>query len=355
VLVVAGVAVARDMARARAVRHPASLVLLLAIGGLFAWLTWALRANPEESLHFVQYGVLGWLLFRALRFRLADPSIYVAGLMIGAAAGICDELIQWVVPRRFFDFRDIGINILSGVLVQAALAWGVRPDGIAGPWSARGVAISARWLLVMLGMVMFALANNHDLKMRYELVIPLAKKIPEITAEYGFRHEVAGVGSFRSRLNAAEWVRQDRERGAEIAALLDPIRSDVEYYKFLDRTPAHLDPLPVETRIRIFRRDRHAHLYRDGGAEFSANEHARIAWRENELLERHAPGIMSRSRHRWPPETAEEFRRAAAPGEEYESPVSGHLITAFSRRTAVIALAGMMMLVLLVERKASKR
>ncbi len=67
---------------------PSQLFVLSAVGGLFTCLIWSLRANPEEAFHFVQYGVLSILLFRAFSHRLRDPSIYLAAALAGAALGI---------------------------------------------------------------------------------------------------------------------------------------------------------------------------------------------------------------------------------------------------------------------------
>jgi hypothetical protein len=94
---------------------------------LYAWLTWTLRSNPEESLHFVQYGVLSLLLLRALRDRLDGWSLYFAVAMAGIGFGIVDELIQWLVPLRYFDYRDIGLNTAAVFLALAAIGPAVRP------------------------------------------------------------------------------------------------------------------------------------------------------------------------------------------------------------------------------------
>jgi hypothetical protein len=124
--------------------------------GVLASLTWALRASPEEAFHFVQYGVLSFLLFRALSQRISDPSIYLAAVTIGFVFGILDELIQWVVPRRYFDLRDIGINLLSVMLIQLGIAAGIRPAFIRGKMSSSGLTLALWGAIVTLAL--FALS-----------------------------------------------------------------------------------------------------------------------------------------------------------------------------------------------------
>ena len=41
----------------------------------------ACASNPEEAVHFIQYGALGVLLFRAFSHRMRDPMIYLAAAL----------------------------------------------------------------------------------------------------------------------------------------------------------------------------------------------------------------------------------------------------------------------------------
>lgn len=62
---------------------------------------------PVERIHFIEYGVLGWLSYWAFGRK---AFVYVITI------GIIDELIQGVLPNRFFDMRDILMNIVGGGL-----------------------------------------------------------------------------------------------------------------------------------------------------------------------------------------------------------------------------------------------
>ena len=99
---------------------------------IFIGYTIRLSANPEEAVHFLEYGVLGLLIYRALTHRVKDVSIYFMALMIGAMVGMMDEAIQWVTPKRFWGLNDIWLNFFAVGLTQVAFAKGLRPSIISG-------------------------------------------------------------------------------------------------------------------------------------------------------------------------------------------------------------------------------
>ena len=274
--------IVRAMLRKQWTGRPVQILVLVAVGALFSGLTWSLRENPEEAFHFVQYGVLSLLLFRALSHRLQDQSIYVAATLIGAAFGIFDELIQWVVPQRYFDYRDIGINALAVGLVQTALAMGIRPGFVRGRPSRAGIQLGSRAAIAVLALLLFCLSNTPALMDAYARFLPDAVSLDQATAEYGFRIEVPGIGVFFSRLPEAELLRQDRESGAAAAETISRVRSVQQYNRFLDETPAHRSPLAVEARIHLFRRDYHAlkALAQENPEQTRTSAH--IAHRENQ-------------------------------------------------------------------------
>ncbi len=71
----------------------------------------------EERLHFILFGSFGFaslLLFRP-----------VWGLMVCCLMAGGDELLQWFLPTRVGDWRDVGFNLLAG-LGGAAFALLVR-------------------------------------------------------------------------------------------------------------------------------------------------------------------------------------------------------------------------------------
>ena len=73
--------------------------MAISIATVFIVYTIQLRGNPEEAVHFVQYGVLGILVYRALTHRITDYGIYFVALLLTITVGILDEALQWLTPE----------------------------------------------------------------------------------------------------------------------------------------------------------------------------------------------------------------------------------------------------------------
>ena len=105
-------------------------LLVLAIFALpFAWFLWALE-RPEERLHLLEYGLLGGLIYLALLERTGcggDSSrpvalwVPVAAVLLTALLGWLDEGIQYLLPNRFYDLRDVGLNAVAALLAVGAM------------------------------------------------------------------------------------------------------------------------------------------------------------------------------------------------------------------------------------------
>lgn len=98
--------------------RPLPLVLLLGGYGLAFWY---LRM-PEERLHLLQYGLLTFLVAKALPERLGTVSRSLLTIGLVTLAGIGDELVQAWRPNRVGDIRDVVINFVSAVLAERLLA-----------------------------------------------------------------------------------------------------------------------------------------------------------------------------------------------------------------------------------------
>ncbi len=78
---------------------------------------------PEEQVHFIEYGILSGLIYIALTLDIHNNiSVYFLSAFIVFVFGAVDEVIQWLLPNRIFDIRDILINGIAGILVQLLIA-----------------------------------------------------------------------------------------------------------------------------------------------------------------------------------------------------------------------------------------
>ena len=68
---------------------------------------------PEERIHLLQYGILGYLISSALRPKLLGLAGISTILLIGTFIGLGDEMIQWILPSRVFDWWDVGYNFVG--------------------------------------------------------------------------------------------------------------------------------------------------------------------------------------------------------------------------------------------------
>ncbi len=77
---------------------------------------------PAERIHFLEYGILGFLLTRAIRKDMEmNPKIYITAFVLGSIIGFLDEVIQKFLqvqsilplPRRYFEWKDIAMNVFG--------------------------------------------------------------------------------------------------------------------------------------------------------------------------------------------------------------------------------------------------
>ena len=102
------------------------------IGSVYAFLLVYLSEAPAERLHLVEYGLLSYLVFSALKMDIKDRSVYLWGTLIVGILGAVDEGIQWILPERVFQVKDIGVNLLCGGLGQMLIGLTIRPKRLGG-------------------------------------------------------------------------------------------------------------------------------------------------------------------------------------------------------------------------------
>jgi hypothetical protein len=136
VMVAVGLAIAFAFARIRERRLARFGLLLLALtfGGGYMWFTatpWA-EVNAVERVHFVEYGMIAFLFYRA---SLADDiSIVILPMLAAFTVGVFDEWLQWFIPVRVGEAHDVFLNLVSiacGLMFALALqppaAFSIRP------------------------------------------------------------------------------------------------------------------------------------------------------------------------------------------------------------------------------------
>ncbi len=93
--------------------------------------------NVVEKIHIVEYGLLAFLLYRALRPR-GDLGVVLLPLLWVTLAGTLEEGMQWWVETRTGEIRDIVLNAFSGVC-GLVFAFALEPpEGLSWRLSLRG-------------------------------------------------------------------------------------------------------------------------------------------------------------------------------------------------------------------------
>jgi hypothetical protein len=316
-------------------RRPGSTLWIGAVCALLVAWTFTLRSSPEEAVHLIEYGGLAVLVHRALRPTVPDALVFVAGALLGSMVGTIDEIIQWLVPDRYWDWRDIALNAGAGALVQLVL-WRVEP-GPRSPVSVGSVRFVLRLAAVQAALIALCLANTPTRVAWYAPHLPggatlLRSHNP--MAEYGHRHTIDGLGVIFSRLTLSELAAQDAARGAEVGALVDEWRH--RYGEFLDVWPYADDPFTYEFRVHLFARDRNLAKARERGfSGGAAVEQATVAWFENRVVGELFSSSFAHSSYRWPPRFERRVDSIRDPDHRFVSAAGSHLITVASEEVVV--------------------
>jgi hypothetical protein len=282
------------------IQSPSNYIWIFAITAVYVIVTLKLWERPEEAVHFLEYGLLGFFLFRAFRFSIEDKSIYLAGFLAGSLVGIFDEILQWAVPNRLWDLRDVGLNALSSGLFQVLLLKGIKPylpQKRIRPKSIRIVSLLLAASIILLGL---CLSNTPRRVMAYTKTFPLLSFLQkeEPMNEFKHRHEDPEIGIFYSRLTLNELNKIDREDAKKNGRILRSWKNR-KYDEFLRNFQGFRHPFLHEIRVHVFRRDnRYWRGVKSTDVE-EKKENFFIAYKENLILEKYFGQTLQSSSYGW--------------------------------------------------------
>ncbi len=325
VMLVVAAATVVAIASLRHRRRPLVDVLwLTAVAGVTVLWTQDLMGQPEEAVHFLEYGVLGLLLYRALRLHVPDATVFLAAALAGIIVGTVDEIIQWIVPGRYFDFRDIAINSGASVLVQIVV-WRMVPQRLS-PVRRESLQLLCRLAAVWILLLIFCVSATPTRLSRGAPYLPGLSATDDALCEYGHLHWVDAKTWFRSRLSLEDLASSDGTRAREVAAILDGSRG--AYREFLLSYPSTVDAFAYEARVHIFARDQNLSKARKTTTDpAERGQRVTAAFRENFILESFFPKTIGESSFAWNASEREQIEAAQDPGVVFTSRVGAHLIT----------------------------
>ncbi len=321
------------------IRSASNYIWLLAIGCTYVYFTLSLWAQPEESIHFLEYGLLSFFIFNALKLKLKDKTIFITAFLIGCLIGIFDEILQWIVKGRYWDFRDVGLNALSSGLFQAAIWLGIKPKKISQkiqPRSLRTVSIYLAANILLLGL---CFSNTPKRVQNYTKALPFLSFLQqeEVMNQFNLKHIDPEIGTFYSRLTIDELLSIDRINAKYYGQILYD-EKDKDYAKFLRDHSGILVPLLYEIRVHIFRRDKRYSRALQAEDEKQKKQNFFIAFKENQILEKYFGHTMKESPYAWSEEITAQIETLIDKNDAYKSPVSASFFSPKSEKQMWIVI-----------------
>lgn len=315
------------------IRRFSQYIWLAASAALYSYFTIKLKEHPEEAFHFLEYGVLSYLFFIALSKRVHDHSIYITSISFVLLIGVLDEFIQWMMPERFWDIRDVGLNTLSAAISMLGLWRGIRPIYINKPVRRLSVNMLLSIVTIDLLFLGFCLSNTPEVVSYYAKGVVSWLKDEEPMVEYGYRYRDPDIGVIYSRLTLKQINEIDTHYGAsygiEIANALNKGSS------FKDLMGAYKPPENIfiyEFIIHLQRREDALEVFKE--SNYSYTRHINTALKENLILERYFKNTLRHAGYTMSDDTLKELKKQALINDEMYASSVGMLITAFNQKTA---------------------
>lgn len=160
----AALVVALARVRERRATRFAAVTLALAIGTTYALAsrTGIPEVDAVELVHFVEYGFVTFMFYRVWR-HLGDISSFVLPVLAGVLVAILDEWLQWFIPARVGEARDVLLNLVAitcSLLFHAAIAAPI-PFTRLRPGSATRLGTAAVAVLLVLAGFVDAVHLGH--------------------------------------------------------------------------------------------------------------------------------------------------------------------------------------------------
>ena len=81
--------------------------------------------NAVERFHFLQYGLIAFLFYRAWR-PLQDAGVIVLPVLAGLIVSAAEEWLQWFIPNRVGEINDVLLNLVA-IVCGLIFSLGIEP------------------------------------------------------------------------------------------------------------------------------------------------------------------------------------------------------------------------------------
>ena len=135
------------------VRRPVTYLWLIAVSLGYFYLLTLYCEYPVERIHLLQYSLLAWVYYRALRLDTDYRTAIAGGAIAVLVVGVVDELIQHYLPDRSGTMADALLNWLAGGLGLIALIALHRDRLVLGRRTALRYGIRLALPLILIGIL----------------------------------------------------------------------------------------------------------------------------------------------------------------------------------------------------------
>jgi len=330
------------------IREVSNYLWLLLVTVLYVYFTIKLWDVPVEAIHFLEYGLLGFFLFRALKFNIRDKSIFFIAFLIGSLVGIFDEIFQWIVPLRLWDIRDVGLNALSCGLFQIGFWKGIQPRGISSKikpksWKILSLMLGAN--IVFLGL---CLSNTPKRVSTYTEGIPSLSflKKEEPMNRFKHRYKDPAIGIFYSLLSPADLTEEDTKLSRQNAQALKEWKRKT-FKEFRQRRHPLKFPFIYELRFHVEIRDRNFNQALLTEEEDSKKMFFLAAYKENLILVKYFGDTLQKASYSWEKEQQVVAEALIDKSTPYKSPVSFGIVFPWSEKTMWLLIFALLIILFL--------
>jgi len=309
--------------------------------GLYLYTTLKLWENPVEAIHFLEYGLLGFLLYRALKIRTKDVGIYFIAFLIGCLVGILDEILQWIVPFRYWDIRDVGLNALASGLFQVGLWKGIRPRGILPRIKLRSFRTVSIFLAANIILLGLCLSNTPDRVSTYTKTFSVLSGLEkqERMNRFKLKHDDPDIGKFHSLLSIEALKNKDRSVAVVYGKTLKEWKNRT-YQDFTGFFTPFKFPFLYEFRTHVEIRNNDFQNAQDVEDEEKKERYYLGAYKENLILEKYFGQTLQKASYRWNKNKINSIQSLIDPDAPYNSPIQFGLVFPWSEKILWISILG---------------
>lgn len=297
------------------IRNISQYLWLFCCAGLFIYLTSQLREHPEEAIHILEYGLLSYFVFKALNQRVHDWTVFLSAGLCVLLIGMLDEFFQWIIPKRYWGFNDVGLNGLAGGIFILAIWKGIRPQTADKPVEPHSVNVLVGMFTVTLIFLGLCLSNTPGAVQQYSSMFRGLSWLQdeEPMNEFGYRHDDRDMGIFYSRFTLNELEDIDSNRGLSYGQLIARQKSqDISYKELIEIYTPNTNPFLYEFLVHLLRRDSKVEEMNETDSIDEQIEKGSIAFSENMILKKYFNNTLKHSGFRWARGKEAELQQAFA-------------------------------------------